>query len=141
MISLLEDANYLAIVIAAVLNMAIGAFWYSPAGFGKEWSRLMGWTDPEKIKAMKKGAGKSYAWMFVASLVMMCVLANIVNWAGAVTLLEGAVIGFWIWLGFVTTTQIGSILWDQKPPKLYAINTLYSLVTLVISGAILAMWA
>lgn len=138
---MLENVNYLAVLIAAVVNMAIGAYWYSPAGFGKEWSKLMGWTSSEKIKEMKRGASKSYAWMFVASLLMMCVLANVIRWAGAVTLMEGAMIGFWMWLGFITTTQVGVILWDQKPVKLYMINTLYSLVALIVTGAILAMWA
>ncbi len=135
------DVNYLAVLIAAVVNMAIGAFWYSPAGFGKQWSALMGWTDPAKTDQMKKGAGKSYAWMFVASLITMFVLANVARLAGAATMMQGAVVGFWIWLGFVATTQIGSILWDMKPAKLFAINTLYSLVTLVVNGALLAVWA
>lgn len=137
----IENVNYLAVLIAAVINMAIGAFWYSPAGFGKQWSTLMGWTDPAKMADMKKGAGKSYAWMFVASLVMMYVLANIVRLSGAATVTDGAMAGFWVWLGFVATTQVGIILWDMKPAKLFAINTLYSLVTLVINGAVLAMWA
>lgn len=141
MISLFEDADYLAIVIAAVVNMAIGAFWYSPAGFGKQWAALMGWSDAAKMDAMKKKAGKSYAWMFVASLVMACVLAQVVRLAGASTIMEGAIVGFWIWLGFVVTVQIGSILWDQKPAKLFAINTGYSIVSLAIMGALLALWA
>lgn len=135
------DINYLAVLIAAVITMAIGAFWYSPAGFGKQWASLMGWGDPAKMDQMKKGAGKSYAWMFVASLVTAFVLGSIVRLAGAATISAGASVGFWLWLGFVATTQIGSVLWEMKPPQLFAINTLYSLVTLVINGALLAVWA
>lgn len=135
------DVNYLAVVIAAVINLAIGAWWYSPAGFGKQWSALMGWGEGAKMEAMKKGAAKSYIWGFVTALVTAFVLANVVRAFGAVTLVQGATIGFWMWLGFAATIQIGSILWDLKPPKLFFINTLYSLVTLVINGALLAMWA
>lgn len=135
------DVNYLAVLIAAVVNMAVGAYWYSPAGFGKQWAQLMGWSDLSRMNDMKKGAGKSYAWMFVAALVMSFVLANVVRLAGATTVMEGAMVGFWVWLGFVATVQIGSILWDMKPAKLFAINTAYSLVTLLINGALLAMWA
>ena len=133
------DVNYLAILIAAIVNMAVGAYWYSPAGFGKQWASLSGHGDISKID--KKGANKSYVWMFVASLVMAFVLANVVRLAGAATIVEGAIVGFWVWLGFMATVQIGVVLWDNKPPKLFAINTLYSLVTLLINGAILAIWA
>lgn len=135
------DVNYLAVVIAAVVNMAVGAYWYSPAGFGKQWAALMGWNDPAKMDAMKKGATKSYVFMFIGALVMAFVLANVVRAFGAVTLMEGAIVGFWIWLGFAATIQVGAVVWDMKPVKLFWINTLYSLVTLVINGALLAMWA
>lgn len=134
------EVNYLAVLIAAVLNMAIGAYWYSPAGFGKQWAELMGWNSKAKMDEMKKGAGKSYAWMFVGALIMSFVLANVVRLAGATTVVEGAMVGFWVWLGFVATVQVGSILWDNKPPKLFAINTGYSLLTLLVNGAILAIW-
>lgn len=135
------DVNYLAVLIAAIVSMAVGAYWYSPAGFGKQWAALMGWGDAAKMDQMKKGATKSYVWGFVGALVMAFVLANVVRLAGATSFVEGAVVGFWVWLGFVATTQIGSILWDMKPAKLFAINSGYSLVTLLINGAILAIWA
>lgn len=134
------DVNYLAVLVSAIMNMAVGAFWYSPAGFGKQWAALMGWTDPAKLEAMKKGATKGYIGGFIAALVMMFVLANLVSLTGAATPTAGALVGFWSWLGFVATTQIGVILWDNKPPKLFAINTGYSLVTLVIAGVIMALW-
>ncbi len=31
------SVNLLAVLIAAVINMAIGALWYSPALFAKAW--------------------------------------------------------------------------------------------------------
>lgn len=36
--------NYLAVVVAAVVSMGLGAFWYSPLGFGKMWMNLSGIT-------------------------------------------------------------------------------------------------
>lgn len=134
------DVNYLAVLVSAIIQMAVGAFWYSPAGFGKQWAALMGWTDPAKIEAMKKGATKGYVGGFIGALVLSYVLAQFVYLAGASTLTGGATVGFWVWLGFVATTQISTLLWDNKPPKLFAINTAYSLVTLLVSGAILALW-
>lgn len=134
------EVNYLAVLVSAVIMMAIGAFWYSPAGFGKTWAALMGWTSPEKIKAMQQGATKSYIGGFIGALLTSYVLAQFVFLAGATTIVTGATVGFWAWLGFIATTQLGAILWENKPSKLFALNTGYSFVTLLIAGAILALW-
>ena len=33
------DINWWAVLAAAVINMVIGAIWYSPSGFGKPWMK------------------------------------------------------------------------------------------------------
>lgn len=134
--------NYLAVFVGAVINMAVGAFWYSSAGFGKQWAALMGFGNltPSQLEEMKKRGNKSMAYMAIGALVMTFILANVINWADASTLSEGAQVGFWVWLGFLATSMLGIVLWDSKPFKLYAINTSYYLVTLVVVGAMLAVW-
>ena len=57
------------------------------------------------------------------------------NTAGA-----GAVLGLWVWLGFLATSMLGSVLWDGKPFALYLINVAHYLVVLVVMGAILGVW-
>jgi hypothetical protein len=48
--------------------------------------------------------------------------------------------GFWIWLGFIATSQINSVIWDGRPVKLYLINVGYYLVSYLAMGSILAVW-
>ncbi len=135
----IADINYLAVLIAAVVSFAIGAFWYSPAGFGKQWAAMMGITfdkSPEK----KKAANKAMAIAFVGTLVMAYVLAHFVDYVEATTFGAGIVLGFWLWLGFLATSALGSVLWEGKPVKLYLINASYQLVNVAIMGGILAMW-
>ncbi len=38
----LSNLNPIAIIVAWVISIALGSFWYSPAGFGKLWSKLSG---------------------------------------------------------------------------------------------------
>ncbi len=133
------DINWVAVIVAAIVSMALGAFWYSPAGFGKQWVALMGFTDQQQ-KAMKKGAGKAYALAFIGALITSAVLAMLVDWAQAITMIDGAKVGFWIWLGFVATTMAGMMLWEGKPMKLYTLNSGYHLVNFILMGAILAAW-
>ena len=131
--------NYLAVITAAVVNMAIGFLWYGPA-FGKTWVRLMGFT-PEKLEEMKKkGMTMSLIMMFIASLVMAYVLAyflaalNIADTYGAV------ILAFWVWLGFVATVIISPVLWEDKSWKLYFFNVAYYLVSLSAMTLILVAW-
>lgn len=132
--------NYLAVLVAGVLSMALGAFWYSPAAFGKLWMTLSGLTEASMEQAKKKGMTKLYTIAFIGSLVMSYVLAHFVDYAEATTVSEGLQTGFWVWLGFMATKTLGTVLWENKPVKLYILNTTYDLVSALIAGSILAVW-
>ena len=131
--------NYLSIFVAAVAQMALGMFWYSPAGFGKPWMSLMG-LSPDQMAGKKEGMGKKYALNALGALVMAYVLAHFIFYVGATTLTGGLQAGFWLWLGFVATVSLGGVLWENKPWKLYALNTGFQLAGLLLMGGILAVW-
>ena len=54
--------------------------------------------------------------------------------------LVGLFAAFLSWLGFVAFTGINSVTYEHKPVKLYLINTGFQLVSMLIMGAILAVW-
>jgi hypothetical protein len=134
--------NLWSVLAAAVATMVLGFLWYSPSLFAKPWMVLMGY-DPEdkaKLAEMQKGAGKMYGMSFVASLVSAAVLAKIIAITTVNTALYGMKVGFIVWLGFVATVQLTSVLFAKQPTKLYLINTGYQLVCYLAMGAILAVW-
>lgn len=131
--------NLLAILVAAIANMVLGFFWYSPILFGKKWMAAFGKTESE-LKEMKKGVGKSYALTLIGALVMAYVLAHIIRYNEATTISGGFQAGFWMWLGFVVPTSLGTLLFEKRPSTLYWITNGYYLVALIIMGAILAVW-
>jgi hypothetical protein len=131
-----------SVLVAAVASMMVGFLWYSPLLFAHPWMVLMGY-DPEdkaKLEAMRKGAGKMYALSFLASLLSALVLAKIILITTVTSALYGMKVGFAVWLGFVTTVQLTSVLFARQPVKLYLINTGYQLVCYLAMGAILAVW-
>lgn len=132
--------NLLAWLIASVLPMVVGFAWYSPVLFGKPWTKEMGWTKADDIKEKQKGVGKAYAAMFVGNIVMAFVLSNLVQLTESFNLITGAILGFWCWLGFVATTGMGIVLFENKSWKLFWINQGYNLVMLVSMGAIFGAW-
>lgn len=133
------EVNFLAVLASAVLSMVIGFLWYSPILFAKPWMKLSGLT-PEKMKALKSQMPKIYGTSFIASLVLAFVLANLLSLTNTVTLMEALTLGFWVWLGFVATTMLNSVLYEGKPVKLYLINTGYYLVLILAMAALLINW-
>lgn len=133
------EVNYIAVLVSGIVAMVLGGLWYSPLLFGKAWMKDMGWgeTMPESAK---KNATKSYAIMFVGSLVMMFVLAHFIFVWGAATVSEALTLGFWTWLGFLAPVVMGAQLWEGKPWRLFFISGGYYLALLLITSVILASW-
>jgi len=138
----LMGINLWSVLVAAIATMVVGFLWYSPLLFARPWMVLMGYApdDKAKLEEMRKGAGKMYALSFIASLVSAAVLAKIIAITTVSSALYGMKVGFAVWLGFVATVQLTSVLFAKQPMKLYLINTGYQLVCYLAMGAILAVW-
>lgn len=132
------EINLLAVLVAAVINMVVGTVWYMPSVFGKDWSKLVG----RKLEDMGKGegAGVGYALTALGALIQAWILAHFVIYASANTVIKGAMVGLWLWVAFVAITQGVNTVFAGSRKKLWAINTGYFLVVLVINGALLAAW-
>lgn len=132
--------NYLAIFVSAIVAMVIGMIWYSPGAFGKKWMVLAGRTEADMMKAKEKGMTTTCILAFVGQLVTMYVFAHIIAYTGAVDVMGGLQAGFWVWLGFIATGMLSTVLWEGKPWALYAINVAHCFVLFLVTGAILATW-
>lgn len=129
--------NLGAVIVAAIAGMVIGGIWYAPPVFGKTWMQLVGIT-PEDAK---KGRAKGFGGMIVLALVLAFAMSSVFDSANVQGVGEGLQTAFWLWLGFVVTTNAGDVLFAKKPAKLYWINVSYYLVEFFVMGWILAAWA
>ncbi len=134
------DINYLAVLVAAIASMIVGAIWYSPMVMGKQWMALTGKTEEEIKKMPKNKMTKMYLLTFIGSLVMAYVLAHMIDYVNADTATGGLQTGFWLWLGFVAPAFLSEHLFNGKPMKLYGIVTGFQLVNLLVMGVIIALW-
>ncbi len=130
---MIEWMDAVWVLAGGVVSMAIGMLWYSPVLFGKAWMELSG-CGPEKIaEAKAKGMGKTYFLAFLNGLVMSAAIYYLAIWATeTVTVQDAVILAAVLWLGFIATTLFSSVLWEQKPLKLYFIKTGCSLVTMIL---------
>ena len=129
--------NYLAVLVAAVVTFVIGGIWYSRALFGPRWMAAVG---KRKEELEKGNMGVAYFGAFVSALMMAYVLALFIGLAQAKTIFQGSTIGLWAWVGFVAAPKLSGYLFAGWPRDLYLINNGYHLVSLLVMGAILAVW-
>jgi hypothetical protein len=122
------------VLVAAVINMVVGALWYSQLLFAKPWIKLTG------RKNMDDGAGISYAMTTVAALVQTFVLAVLMVSLNITNGWTGVCLGLMVWVGFAVTTSLSDYLFSGRSLKLWALNQGYYLVVLAINGALLASW-
>lgn len=134
------DINWLAIVAAVAVNMIIGFIWYSPMLFAKDWSKLTG----RKIDEMSNDT-QGYILTTIGAFLQAFILLHFVTYAAyfysdysptSVGLLTGA----WAWLAFVAIPQGVNTVFAGTRKKLWAINTGYFLVVLLINGVLLSVW-
>jgi hypothetical protein len=132
--------NYPAVVASAAAYWVLGALWYSPLLFARPFIALKGFT-PEQLAAVEaQSHAGEIGLAFVSSLVLAYVLAHFVKFTGAETVRTGMVTGFWLWLGFVLTTNLETVIFEGRPVGLYLINNGYHLVGMLGMGALLAVW-
>ena len=132
--------NYAAVAVSALAYWLLGGLWYSPLLFARPFVALMRYT-PEQVAAIQAaGEGRQLFVALLLSLLLAYVLAHFVRFTGAETARTGLLAGFWLWLGFVATTNLETVLFESRPLGLYLINNGYHLVGLLGMGALLAVW-
>lgn len=131
--------NILAVIVSAIVTFGIGALWYSPLLFGKQWVEF-NQVSPDKVEAMRKNAPKLYGLSFVCYLVLAAMFAILLRMTHIEHILGGAKLGFLLWLGFVATLGLTASLYAGRNLKAFALDAGYQLVFMVVMGLILMIW-
>jgi hypothetical protein len=132
--------KYPAVIVATLVYFILGGLWYSPLLFANKFIQLMNWT-PEQLRQMEsQNHGKELAIAFVMSFLLVYILAHFVQYTKATTAIGGIQTAFWLWLGFIVTTQVPSVLFEGRSFGVFLIHVGYQLVGCVLAGAVLAVW-
>lgn len=129
--------NYWAILVTWLIFCAVGSFWYSPAGFGKTWTKL---TKIDIMKLPQQEANQAILYVILSSLLQSFTLAVVLNTMAIEGFVNGIVAGFFIALGLTAATTIGVTFYSRRGWKFWLLNAGFFFVTMPINAAILATW-
>lgn len=132
-----EGLNYWAILVAWLINCLVGALWYSPAGFAKQWKHHTG-VDIMKIPTQE--ANRILGAVLISGLVQAVTLAIILSSLAVTTAVDGLVIGILLWLGLTAATTVGVTLYSRRNWSFWWLNSSYFLLVMTVNSVILAVW-
>lgn len=128
--------NHLAVLICALLNLGLGALWYSPLLFYKAWQAETQLTDEQLAQV---NPAKTYGLTFLFSLIISYNLAFFLGDSNT-TPLWGAAAGFLAGFGWATLIFTIIALFEQRSWRYILINGGFITVYFTLIGFILGIW-
>ena len=129
--------NWLVVIGGTIGYQVLGALWYGPL-LGSQWMAAMGYDDRSDMGGESPTTG--YAITAFGALIATTSLALLVDWVGATTWQPGLTLGLLAGIGFVATTGLQSVPFENRSWSVYAINVGYNVVALALIGVALAVF-
>lgn len=130
--------NWLAVVLATLSSMAVGALFYARKLFGARWMRL---AKIDEASLSSKSAVLPLALTLVVSFITAAVLAGAISIAQEFYqgnfLLNAVLTSVILWAGFTAARLITHDLFERRPGSLTVLNLLHELITIVVMALII----
>ncbi len=128
------DLNWLAVIVAAIVNMVVGSLWYGPI-FGNVWMKAVGKT--------RETLGNPVVPMITSMVMNLLVTigcAIILNNIAGLNLGTGILVGLVIGLLFVTASSFTSNAFDGGNRLLPVLFGAYQTIAITLGAIILTLW-
>jgi hypothetical protein len=129
--------NWVAILVAAIVSFIFEALWFSV--FMNQWLAGIGRTM-EWLVGNGLNPAIQYATAILCSIVVAAVLSICIQASGEQTARRGILCAVVIWFGFIATSWAKAYIFEVRTFQIYAIYTGYSLIDLMLMGAIVGAW-
>ena len=128
--------NHIAVFVCALLNLALGALWYSPVLFYKSWLRETKLTEEQLARS---NPAKTYGLALLFALIISYNLAFFLG-DTQTDAAWGAAAGFLAGFGFSALIFAIVALFEQRSWKYIFINGAYITIYFTLIGFILGAW-
>jgi hypothetical protein len=132
----MRNRPVLAVLLAALAPLVLGAVWYAPFLFGRAWERAHGY-DAAAMAALQANALRNYLVAVVSYLVMALVLRFLLYRLAASEVRTALQVGTMCWLGFVATIGLTSVLFGQQHLSLWGIDGSFQFLFINVMALIL----
>lgn len=135
----MENMNWLAVLVGALVPLVMGFIWYNPKLFGNAWMKSIGMTEEDAKKA-------NMPVTFIVSFILAGLVAyNLAMYMGYHSpeeqifthgMLHGSLLSIFIALPVLITNS----LFEQRNWTNIIINSLYWIVTFALVGGVVTLF-
>ena len=143
----MHDVNLLAVLVAGIIPMIVGALWYGPL-FGKRWLAMMEMSAEEIQEGFNPV--KTHGVGLLLSLLTAYILAQLIAGiapadvssmqGGGGSAMVGVHVGLMALVAFVLPAAHQSVAFEKRKAGLAWLNVAYNGVALVAQAALIALW-
>ena len=136
----LEELNWLAVIVAALAYFVLGAIWYAPPVMGRTWMAAGGMEMPADDQRPGPGI---YVVPLAGSLLTAVALGMLAEATGTDTFTEGLVLGIVCAVGFALAIALVTATFESNKPKPMvwgAINAGYHALGIIAAALIIGAW-
>lgn len=134
------EINFLAVGLAALAGIIIGAVWFGPKTFFPLWWKFLGKKPSEQPGTDNMAV--IFGSTFVAAVIQAIVMAVFVGLAeqaiGSMDTVTGLAIGSLVGVGFAATASLSHHLFGGFAIKAWVLEAGQDIVSLAAMGAIIA---
>ena len=134
--SLFQDINFWAVLLAAITKVAIGSFWYSPLIVGKTWMAENKLSEADFMKGhpIWLMALLSISFAFVGALAIAFFVSP------SSTFFSGAGLGALVAVAWISTSKANTTLYENYSIRHYLIHAGYDILGYMAMGGIIGAW-
>lgn len=133
------EINYIAVLLATISTMVVGAVWYAPKVFGSYWMAKSGITPND---------GAPFIRPMVITLIVSFITAWVLAGAAFISFHFYGGSFFWnavltaviLWAGFTAARFVTHDQFDRRAPGLTLLNCAHELVTMLVMAIIIGVW-
>lgn len=134
------EINFLAVGLATITGIIIGALWFGPKTFFPIWWKFLGKNPSEQPGTSNMGV--IFGTTFLAALVQAVVMAVVIGLAegarGELGIFGGAAVGALMGFGFAAASSISHQLFGGFSIKAWVLEVGQDTISLAAMGAIIA---
>ena len=131
--------NYLAVILATLSSMLVGAIWYTPKMFGTYWMKQAGLT-PDGLGSAVRPIIVTVLVSFVTAWVLAGAVWISFQFYGGSFLVNALITGAILWAGFTAARFVTHDQFDKRTPGLTVLNSAHELVTILVMALIIGVW-
>lgn len=135
----IEQLNWWAVIVAALVPFPIGFLWYSlDYGFGKRWAKLVNLKKSDLEKT--DGMAMTFSVLAVFAVATAVVLACLLKATGTTGLFDSVVFGVVIGIVLRGGAHFIHNGFAKRPAELTLLDVGHDMVSIVAMTAVLGVW-